>query len=280
LPLSDLAVRVIGALLLIASIGTGCTSTATTEAGRTRAAETSCAPVFFGVPGSAEGVENAPPRAIPAGVSRTDARRYGTTVGLLKTTLTAIAGRRLASARAIDYPAAPLSPALGPVELLAVLAASERTGAAAAVTAIRHAYRGGRCAARPVLLAGYSQGAEVVIQAVNRLTAAEQAHVAVALFGNPSYLPDEPGDFPGHTGAAGVRPSLHGKAFRLPAGVRQRTIDVCAPGDGVCGVAPGRRSAFGRLTYVLSHAEQHSRAYAFEHNGYVRHAARFLWAHR
>jgi len=273
------AVRIIPAVVLVALIAVGCTSSSTSESGHTRPIERSCPPVFFGVAGSAEGIENPPPRVIPTSVSRADAKRYGATIGLLKTKLTALAGSRLASATAIDYPATPLTASLGPLELLAALAASERRGTTALVTAIRHSYDGG-CAGRPVLVAGYSQGAEVVIRAVNRLTAAQQAHVAVALFGNPSYLPNLPGDFPGQERVAGVRPSLAKQAFRLPAAVRSRTIDVCAPGDGVCGIDPRAGSAFSVLTFALTHVNAHDRAYAFEHNGYVRHAARFLWAHR
>jgi hypothetical protein len=273
------AVRIIAAVVLLASLAAACTSTTTSGGGRTRPTERSCPPVFFGIAGSAEGVENPPPRVIPGSVSRADAKRYGATIGLLKTKLTALAGSRLASATAIDYPATPLTASLGPLELLAALAASERHGAAALVTAIRHAYVGG-CAARPVLVAGYSQGAEVVIQAVNRLTAAQQAHVAVALFGNPSYLPNLPGDFPGGKRVVGVRPSLDRQAFRLPAAVRARTIDVCAPGDGVCGVDPRQGSQIGALAYALTHVAAHDHAYAFERNRYVAHAAHFLWAHR
>jgi hypothetical protein len=272
-------VRMVAAIVLVAAVVAGCTSSSPGGGTPSQPVARSCPPVFFGVAGSDEGVENPPPRVIPASVSRADARRYGTTIGLLKTKLTALAGARLATARAIDYPATPLRASLSPLDILGALAGSERRGAAALVTAIRHSYVGG-CSSRPVLLAGYSQGAEVVIQAVNRLTAAQQAHVAVALFGNPSYLPGLPGDFPGRTRAAGVRPSLAQSAFRLPADVRSRAIDVCAPGDGVCGVDPRRTSAGGRLAYVLTHAQQHAQAYAFEHNGYVRHAARFLWSHR
>jgi hypothetical protein len=274
-----IVVRIIAALALVASLAAGCTSTSASGDRRTRPVPHDCPPAFFGVPGSAEGVQNAPPDQVPPTVSRADARRYGATIGLLKTELARIAGPRLATARAIDYPATPLSSALGPVELLAALAASERHGVAALLAAIHRSYAGG-CPARPVLLAGYSQGAEVVIQAVRRLTSAEQAHVAVALFGNPSRLPGLPGDLPAGTRAAGVRPSLTQQAFRLPAAVRHRSLDICAPGDGVCAVGSRRASLFDRLAYVLAHGAQHSRAYAFGHNGYARRAARFLWAHR
>lgn len=275
-------VRFIGSVVLVAAVALGCTATSATPSGggaATGAPQRSCRPVFFGVPGSAEGIENPPPRVVPASVRRADARRYGTTIALLKTKLTALAGPRLASATAIDYPAVPLTATLSPLDLLATLAASERHGVTALLTAIRRS-SARRCADRPVLLAGYSQGAEVVIRAVRRLTRTQQAHVSVVLFGNPSYLPNLPGDFPTGRRVIGVRPSLGQPAFRLPAAVRGRTMDVCAPGDGVCGIARRRGSEPGVLEYVLTHLDAHDRAYAFGHNGYVRHAARFLWAHR
>lgn len=274
-------VRIIAALVLVATVALGCTATSTPPGGggTTGAAQRSCRPVFFGVPGSAEGSENPPPRVIPASVTRADARHYGTTIALLKTKLTALAGSRLASAEAIDYPAVPLTATLSPLELLATLAASEQHGVSALLTAIRRSSAHG-CADRPVLLAGYSQGAEVVIQAVRRLTRTQQAHVSIVLFGNPSYLPNLPGDFPAGRRVVGVRRSLGQPAFRLPTAVRSRTMDICAPGDGVCGVAARRRSGSGALAFVLTHLEAHDHAYAFGHNGYARHAARFLWLHR
>jgi hypothetical protein len=239
-----------------------------------------CRPVFFGVAGSGQGVQNPPPAVVPKTVSRADAHRYGSTVGLLKTDLSRLAGNELAAATAINYPATPVSQYIGPAGLITDLALSERKGVNSLVHAIRYSYRGG-CAARPVLLAGYSQGAEVVIQAVDELTPRQQANVAVALFGNPSYLPGKPGDYPGGTTAGGIRPALQSGAYQLPADVRSaRTIDVCAPGDGVCGIDPGRTTFVGRLSYVLAHTDAHRHAYAFGANGYVRRAAWFLWAHR
>jgi hypothetical protein len=139
----------------------------------------------------------------------------------------------------------------------------------------------GRCAARPILLAGYSQGAEVVTRAVGRLTAAEQARVTVALLGNPSYRPHALGDFPAGSDGSGIRPTfLDGQAFKLPTAVRSRTIDVCAPGDPVCGVDPGKHNFFTRIAWVLDHVDVHEAAYVDGAEGYTRTAARFLWQHR
>jgi pimeloyl-ACP methyl ester carboxylesterase len=267
--------RIVTSALVAVLALAACTSAST---GRGAVVAT-CAPVFFGVAGSGQGVQNPAPEVVPPSVSRRDADRFGTTVGLLKSRLDRLAGRRLANATAIDYPATPLQGDLGPAGLLAALAASEQTGVERLVAAVRHS-TGGRCATRPVLLAGYSQGAEVVTLGVTALPARVRDHVTVALFGNPSYLPGKPGDFPGGTSAVGVRPALLSVAFQLPTAVRQRTIDICAPGDGVCNVEPAPGTPAAKLAYVLSHTQAHTHDYAFGSQGYAERAARFLWQHR
>lgn len=268
--------RCVAALLLLVSVLAACTSTTHGHGGP----GSSCDPVFFGVAGSGQGAENPPPKPddVPRAVSRSDANTFGTAIGRLKTALTAIAGPQLASATAIDYPAIPVTRYIGQHELVGDLAVSEQTGVSALVDAIRGALDG-TCADRSVLLAGYSQGAEVVILSVKALSAAQQAHVAVALFGNPSYLAGQPGDYPGNSAANGVRPSLHRGAYQLPADVRARTIDICAPLDGVCNVDPQRTSSFGKLEYVLAHTHAHTHDYAFL-SRYAERAAHFLWNHR
>jgi hypothetical protein len=266
--------RIVVPALVAALTLAACTSTT----GSRRDGPVTCRPVFFGVAGSGQGVQNPPPEVVPAGVSRRDAASYGTTIGLLKTELEAVAGRALAATTAIDYPATSVSRYIGPNGLLADLAVSEQQGVDRLVGAIRHSYTGS-CAARPVLLAGYSQGAEVVILAVNELTAHQQASVTVALLGNPSYLPGRPGDFPGRVAASGVRPAVLDVAFQLPTAVRSRTIDICAPGDGVCNVDPDRDTTVGKLDYVLAHTHAHTHDYAFGRHGYARRAAEFLWQH-
>jgi hypothetical protein len=267
--------RMRAALVVLALLAAGCTSS-TSGHGRVIAA---CAPEFFGVAGSGQGLQNPPPDVLPEGVSQDDADRYGTTVGLLKTDLAQIAGARLESATPIDYPAIAVRRYIGPGGLTADLDTSEAQGVTSLVTAIRDSYRDG-CDGRPVLLSGYSQGAEVVVLAVAQLTSREQAGVSVALFGNPSYQPGAKGDFPGQSPASGIRPSFRGVAYSLPATVRARTIDVCAPGDPVCGVDPTRTSVFGKVEFVLTHIKIHEDAYAFGPDGYPESAAKFLWDHR
>ena len=259
-----------------AVLASGCTAGAVQGTGRF---VPTCKPVFFGVAGSGQGPSNPPPGRLPAGVTLTDGHRYGATVGLLKTKLATLAGSGLAAASAVDYPAIPLGQYLGPTGLSPALKASEGAGVRTLVAAIRARQRGG-CGTRPVLLSGYSQGAEVVVQAVAALRPAERRHVAVALFGNPSYRPGLPGDYPGKTKAAGLRPTFQSTAFNLPSDVRRRTLDICAPGDPVCGVDPNQPTVFDKITWILDHADVHRNAYAYGPAGYAEQAARFLWQYR
>ena len=266
----------LAALAAVLAAAAGCTTTV--DGHGTRAV--ACGPVFLGVPGSGQGLRNPAPGTRPRGISADDARRYGTTVARVKDAVQAIAGRRLASARAVTYPAIPVSRYIGATGLTAALETSELAGVAALVGEIRIAYRDG-CQDRPVLLAGYSQGAEVVVRAVGKLSAAERRHVTIALLGNPSYRPGLPGDVPAGSRASGLRPTFeNGDTFSLDATLRRRTIDVCAPGDPVCGVDPDALTVAGRLLYVITHARIHERAYAEDVDGFATAAARFLWAHR
>src|SRR5579875_2114525 len=128
-----------------------------------------CPAAFFGVAGSGEGPQFPAPSTVPHGVSRAAARAYGPAVALLEHDLARVAGKRLAVARAIDYPAATASHWFTFHGLLPVpvgLDASEAVGSRRLDAAIERSRRGG-CGARPVLLAGYSQGAEVVSRAVS-----------------------------------------------------------------------------------------------------------------
>lgn len=234
--------------------------------------------MFFGVAGSGQGVLNPAPTDVPRGISAADARAYGTTVARLKGDLVDLAGRQLAQTAAVRYPAVSWLNYVGPGGPTGDLDASERTGATHLVAQIRHSYADG-CPLRPVLLAGYSQGAEVVIRAVNRLSPLEQRSVTVALLGNPSYEPGRRGDYPGHTAAKGLRPTVGaGPPVLLPRPVLSRTIDVCAPGDPICNAAPLGGNLIAELGAVLDHLDVHTSAYL--QGSFARTAARFLWRHR
>lgn len=259
-------------------------SVSTRSASATRAAVTTvtptstCAPVFFGVAGSGQGPQHPLSGARPAGVSGTDAHSYGTAVALLKTNLVKLANYQLTT-RPISYPAVSLPKWFGPDGQPTGLDASEATGALALATKIRSAEQGS-CLGRTVLLAGYSQGAEVVIRAVNALNTAQRAHISVVLFGNPSYRPGITGDYPGTVSASGVRWSLSKTGFSLPDGVRARTLDICAPGDPVCGMSPAAKTQAAVLDYLTKNADTHALAYAFGDANYANLGAQFLWRHR
>jgi Cutinase len=239
-----------------------------------------CAPAFFGVPGSGEGADNPPPGRVPTGVSAADARQFGSTEAVLKRQLEVVAGDQLGSASAVAYPAAPVDRYLGITGLTPDLDRSETAGITTLLRGIRSVQRNG-CGNRPVLLSGYSQGAEVVIRTVGRLSRTERAHVAVALFGNPSHRPGTVPQYPGGVAGSGVRPTfLNGMAYTLPVDLRARSLDVCAVGDPVCGVDPTLSTFSDRVNWVLDHVHVHGRAYAFASPRYATTAAAFLWRHR
>ena len=209
-------------------------------------------------------------------MTRTDARNFGPVIGRVKIDLQRLAGRRLTLTSAVDYPAT-VAEHWVTLDGLSGLASSEAVGARHLVAAIRRTYRLG-CGARPVLLAGFSQGAEVVAEAVRHLPTRRQRSVTVALLGNPSYEPGLPGDYPHGATEAGVRPTfLSGSAVILPSGVRKRTIDICAAGDPVCGVGHNVGGLLGEIAYVIQHLSVHDSAYG---PAYAAQAARFLWTHR
>lgn len=265
------AVSLLVATVAVAAVGRA--PSVLTGAGR----RAPCPAVFFGVAGSGEGPRFPAPSVVPHGVTRRDARDFGPLLAEVKVDLVRLAGRGLASATGLDYPATTATHWLGLTGLTG-LAASEAAGTRDLLTAIRRSYRDG-CGARPVLLAGYSQGAEVVSRAVGELPPRRRRSVTVALFGDPSFEPGRRGDVPADSAAAGIRPTLlTGSAFALPADVRARTIDVCAPHDPICGMPRTSTGVLGESAYLLQHLAVHTSAYVG--SGYVERAARFLWRRR
>ena len=91
------------------------------------------------------------------------------------------------------------------------------------------------CSTRPILLAGYSQGADVVIRAVNSMGPIQRRTVSVALLGSPSFLPSLPQDRGTFDAKRrGIRPSLNRATFHLSPDVAPRAIDVCLRADSIC----------------------------------------------
>lgn len=134
------------------------------------------------------------------------------------------------------------------------------------------------CANAPILIAGYSQGAEVAVRTIDALSRAARNTISVALLGNPSFTANVPGDLDLNKYAYyGIRPSfLAGQRYTLKSDVISRTIDLCAASDPICayhlslvpGLADGRSAHYhyGTLTY--------------QGLTLVNYAANFLWGHR
>src|SRR4051812_34491559 len=92
--------RIVAPVLVLLALAVSACVPATGGQGRSVA---SCPPVFFGVAGSGQGLQNPPPARRPGSVSRADANRDGTTGGVLKTQLAPPPGPRRAAPPA-DHP--------------------------------------------------------------------------------------------------------------------------------------------------------------------------------
>ena len=121
------------------------------------------------------------------------------------------------------------------------------------------------CPQASILLAGYSQGAEVVIRAVDSLSADTTATISVALLGNPSFVVRATGDLDLNTKLRyfGIRPRLTGQKYTLRPDVLPRTIDICAASDPICAYhlseIPGSRrwTQFALSLHVADLRRQH-----------------------
>jgi hypothetical protein len=206
-----------------------------------------CAPSFIGVPGSGQTSSSS---AEMLAVQRTVVADA------------AAAGLTLQADQIVSYPAVPWYRFAA--DKLNALGASETAGEHTLLADIAgdHALSvAAGCPQASILLAGYSQGAEVVIRAVDSLSAAARATISVALLGNPSYVVPQAGDLDLNTNLRyfGIRPSLTGVKYTLRPDVLPRTIDVCAASDPICayhlseipGLIDGRSSHYHytSLTY-------------------------------
>jgi uncharacterized protein YraI/predicted esterase len=134
------------------------------------------------------------------------------------------------------------------------------------------------CPNAPILLAGYSQGAEVVIRAVHAMPAATQATVSVALLGDPSFIPNVTGDLDfNNTAYKGIRPSFSkGKHDSLPSDVLSRTRDICAASDPICAYHVSELPGL-----VDGHsAHYHYTSITYEGITLTHYAGNWLWAHQ
>ena len=206
-----------------------------------------CAPSFIGVPGSGQtATSGAEMLAVQRSVEA-DAESAGLT---------------LRADQIVSYPAVPWYRFAA--DKLNALGVSEVAGEQSLLADISddHALSvAAGCPQASILLAGYSQGAEVVVRAVDSLSAATAATISVALVGNPSFVVSQPGDLDLNTRLRyfGIRPKLTGKKYTLRADVLPRTIDICAASDPICayhlseipGLIDGRSSHYhyASLTY-------------------------------
>jgi hypothetical protein len=234
-----------------------------------------CSPSFIGVPGSGQPGTN---RSVEMG----DVQAWLTVDAARQS------GEKLRSSKIINYPAVawyqyiklvPLgrpdwnglgkSEATGEADLLAAIKADEAKSTAA------------DCPGAPILLAGYSQGAEVVVRALDALPAADRSSITVALLGDPSFIPREPYDLNfNRSTLKGIRPSfLLGQRYTLKADVatRDSAIDICAANDPICAYT---KSLLGGL--LLPGQSAHYRYVTGTYDGqtFTHYAANFLWKNR
>jgi len=255
---------------LVATALVGVTGTQLALSGAASAAPVvqSCAASFIGVPGSGQ-----------SSTSSTEMSEVAAFAG----SSAAHAGQMLRNSTILSYPAVPFyhyqSPAFS-VNLTG-LDTSETTGEASLVTLIKN-YRAeaasAGCTNAPILLAGYSQGAEVVIRSVDALPASIRATITVAMLGDPSFAPGVQGDlnFNG-TQYRGIRPSFsNGNRWVLTSDVLPRTLDVCAASDPICAYhlseVPGLANG--------SSAHFHYTSLSYQGLTFTAYVGDYLWAHR
>jgi hypothetical protein len=98
------------------------------------------------------------------------------------------------------------------------------------------------CPKNYAMLAGYSQGAEVVNTVIARLNAVERRHIAsVTLFGDPSFNPQQPGIDQGTFDRSfyGINVSVyHDHAVQWPSDLASRAKSYCLYGDVICDFSP------------------------------------------
>ena len=229
-----------------------------------------CSASYIGVPGSGQ-------------TSTSSAEMFE--IGAFAGAAAMHAGQPLRHSTILSYPAVPFyhyqSPTLS-VNLTG-LDTSETTGQAKLTTLIK-TYRAeaasAGCANAPILLAGYSQGAEVVIRTVNALPANVRATITVALLGDPSFSPGVTGDLDFNPSTyRGMRPSFsNGNRWELSTDVLvSRTLDICAASDPICAY---HLSVAASLAPPYHSAHYHYTALSYSGVTLTNYAGDYLWGHR
>ena len=175
-------------------------------------------PQLFGVRGSGE--------------TKKSYSGYGETVGMFRSLM--IINRPGIKTDAIDYPAIAVNPAS--FTYSGDYVDSVERGVEALTEQVRKFIK--KCPRTYLLLAGYSQGAEVVGIAYTRFTEYERHRIAsVTLFGDPRFNPSQVGVNQGDTtpGLGGIDVSILGdlRAW-TPTGWSSRVQSYCTDGDPIC----------------------------------------------
>ncbi|GAC1369722.1 MAG: hypothetical protein NVSMB39_1880 [Candidatus Saccharimonadales bacterium] len=173
---------------------------------------------FFGVRGSGE--------------KQSDFQGYGETVGMITGALQIVTPGL--KTEAINYRAIPVAPQHFTYSQDYVN--SVERGVQKLLRGLRQYFRD--CPHAYALVAGYSQGAEVVDQAYGRLSYQERLHISsVTLFGDPRFNPDQTlvdqGDFSARYQGIDVA-VLGDLKGTVPAGWEARVHSYCTLGDPIC----------------------------------------------
>lgn len=136
---------------------------------------------------------------------------------------------RSAAASPVDYPALSLADSFGLALFTGEYAASVEAGGEALLAEMRAI--AAACPSTEFVVVGYSQGAQAIKAALEELRP-ELAIASIVLLADPTRDPEQPG-ITRLGDPAGERSGALG-AVAIADHLRAVTIDMCAPGDGVC----------------------------------------------
>jgi hypothetical protein len=111
------------------------------------------------------------------------------------------------------------------------------------------------CSGRPIAIAGYSQGADVVSRTMMESDFDTVANTVIALLGNPSFRPTGAGERRGgfESTLQGIRPAVGvASYFTSRTGDKSSTLNICLKDDPICnfdvrdipGLATGRSAHY------------------------------------
>jgi len=176
---------------------------------------------------------------------------YGSTVGEFERTLTQL--DPAVSATEVDYPAVPVL-YTGLVSYTSTYNNSVAAGKNALQTALSVMWH--RCPSVHVVLAGYSQGAQVAGDVADTLPGSERALVtAVALFGDPRFngaqsrVDVAATGYSKHRGGIIVKwPTMHSSLRQVPSDLVSRFQSYCIENDPICNWTPQWLSVCAAVT--------------------------------